>query len=322
MKAMFGKIQGFISGAKMAEISCLQGRHFLVTGCAEGSLGFATALQLLEQGAVVSVTVRKNSAAIAETLRQQLDRRYHHNIHAFDLDLLLYDSVEAFVQVYKETGLALDVLINNAGIHLDLMSRWDSPQLSADGFEIQWRVNYLGTAHLTYRLLPLLQASAITSGDSRVVNVVSQLHSKGLNSEFFNPQRPYNSWNAYGQSKLALVHFTRSIDTHFSKDGVTSYCLHPGAVYTNVAGKGLADTGVIEKMRKALAPVEKLFLKTPKQGAQTQIHCATAAKDVLMSGKYYRNAQIAVASTEADDSDVAERLWLNLQSWITASELA
>lgn len=319
---MFGKIQGFISGAKMAEISCLQGRHFLVTGCAEGSLGFATALQLLEQGAVVSVTVRKNSEAIAAALCELLDTRYHHNIHAFDLDLSLYDSVEVFVQAYKETGLALDVLINNAGIHLDLMSRWDSPQLSADGFEIQWRVNYLGTAHLTYRLLPLLQDSAITSGDSRIVNVVSQLHCKGLNSEFFNPQRPYNSWNAYGQSKLALVHFTRSIDTHFSKDGVTSYCLHPGAVYTNVAGKGLADTGVIEKMRKALAPVEKLFLKTPAQGAQTQIHCATAAKDVLMSGKYYRNAQIAVASAEADDSDVAERLWLNLQSWITASELA
>lgn len=317
---MFGKIQGFISGAKMAEISCLQGRHILVTGCAEGSLGFATALQLLEQGAVVSVTVRNNSAAIAEALCQHLDRSYHQNIHAFDLDLSLYDSVESFVQAYKETDLALDVLINNAGIHLDLMSRWDSPQLSADGFEIQWRVNYLGTAHLTYRLLPLLQDSAMTSGDSRVVNVVSQLHSKGLNSEFFNPQRPYNSWNAYGQSKLALVHFTRSIDTHFSKDGVTSYCLHPGAVYTNVAGKGLADTGIIEKIRKALAPVEKLFLKTPKQGAQTQIHCATAAKGVLMSGKYYRNAQIAVASTEADDSDVAEKLWLELKSWLAANQ--
>ncbi|WP_158601575.1 SDR family NAD(P)-dependent oxidoreductase [Zhongshania marina] len=317
---MFRKIQGFISGAKMAEVVSLQGRHFIVTGCAEGSLGFATALQLLGQGAVVSVTVRSNSGSIAEALCRQLDRRYHQNIHAFDLDLSHYDSVEAFVKAYTETGLALDVLINNAGIHLDLMSRWTSPQLSADGCEIQWRVNYLGTAHLTLCLLPLLQDSAAVSGDSRVVNVVSQLHSKGLNSEFFRHQRPYNSWNAYGQSKLALVHFTCSIDVHFSEHGITSYCLHPGAVYTNVAGKGLANTGMIEKVRNALAPLEKFLMKTPAQGAQTQIHCATAAKDVLSSGKYYSNIQVAAASSEADDSDVAEKLWLDLQNWLAASQ--
>lgn len=317
---MFGKIQGFIGGAKMAEMTCLQGRHFIVTGCAEGSLGFATALQLLEQGAVVSVTVRKNSGAIAAAFCRKLDSRYHQNIHAFNLDLSLYASVEAFIHAYKNKALALDVLINNAGIHLDLLSRWTSPQLSADGFEIQWRVNYLGTAHLTYRLLPLLQTSAEISGDSRVVNVVSQLHSKGLNTEFFNPQRPYNSWNAYGQSKLALVHLTRSVDRHFSKTGVTAYCLHPGAVYTNVAGKGLADTGMIEKVRNALAPVEKLFMKTPKQGAQTQIHCATAAKDTLVSGKYYRSTHLASASAEADDADVAEKLWGELPPWVMSNQ--
>ncbi|MBQ0795070.1 SDR family NAD(P)-dependent oxidoreductase [Zhongshania sp.] len=320
MTGMFGKIQGFVSGAKMAKTLNLQGRHFIVTGCAKGSLGFATALQLLEQGAVVSVTVRKNSAVIADALRQQLAASYHPHMHAFDLDLASYDSVEAFVQAYKTAGLALDVLINNAGIHLDLMSRWTSPTLSDDGFEIQWRVNYLGSAHLTYRLLPLLQASAATSGDSRIVNVVSQLHSRGLNSEFIQPRRPYNSWNAYGQSKLALVHLTRSIDRHFAKDGITSYCLHPGAVYTNVADKGLAGTGSIAAVRNALAPIERFFMKTPKQGAQTQIHCATAPKGELASGAYYRNMQIAIASAEANDSDVAERLWLDLQSWISQSE--
>ncbi|WP_373079601.1 SDR family NAD(P)-dependent oxidoreductase [Zhongshania sp.] len=320
MAGILEKIQGVISRAKMAEPIDLVGRHFIVTGCAEGSLGFATALQLLEQGGVVSVTVRNNSDAIAKALRQQLDARFQQNIHAFDLDLSQYNSVENFVRDYERAGLALDVLINNAGIHLDLLSRWTAPQQSADGFEIQWRVNYLGTAHLTYRLLPMLKASAAHSGDSRVVNVVSQLHSKGLNSEFVNPQRPYNSWQAYGQSKLALVHLTRSVDVHFANSGVTSYCLHPGAVYTNVAGKGLADTGIVEKLRNALAPVEKLFMKTPKQGAQTQIHCATAPKEILSSGKYYCDLQLAVASTEAEDASVAEGLWGELQSWITESD--
>ncbi len=302
------------------ELVDLLGRHFIVTGCAEGSLGYATALLLLQRGAVVSATVRSNSKAIVAALCQQLDDRFHHNIHGFDLDLSEISSVENFVRAYEATGLALDVLINNAGIHLDLMSKWTSPQRSADGFEIQWRVNYLGTAHLTLRLLPLLMASAKNSGDSRVVNVVSQLHNRGLNSEFTNPQRPYNSWNAYGQSKLALVHLTRSIDSRYSQFGISSYCLHPGAVYTNVAGKGLANTGIIEKVRNALAPIEKLFLKTPAQGAQTQIHCATAAKESLVSGGYYRNSKVVAASGEAGDAEVAEDLWVKLERWLAQSE--
>jgi retinol dehydrogenase 12 len=84
-----------------------------------------------------------------------------------------------------------------------------------------------------------------------------------------------------------------------------------------VAGKGLADTGLIEKVRSALAPIEKLFLKTASQGAQTQIHCATAARAVLNSGGYYCDLQLGVASTEADDAEVAERLWGNVQRWVT-----
>ena len=308
MSGLLRRIQGISGGINMAEPTDLECRHFIVTGCALGSLGFATALQLLAQGAVVSITVRNNSEAIAAALREQLAARFHQNIHAFDLDLSQFSSVEGFLRAYEAKALPLDVLINNAGIHLDLMSRWTSPQRSADGFEIQWRVNYLGTAHLTYRLLPLLKTSAAISGDSRVVTVVSQLHSKGFNTEFFTPQRPYNSWNAYGQSKLGLVHLTRSIDAHFAQHGISSYCLHPGAVYTNVAGKGLAGTGIIEKVRSALAPIEKLFLKTASQGAQTQIHCATADKAILSSGGYYCDRQLSAASAEADDADVAERL--------------
>ena len=307
------KIHAIITRSKMAEKKELTGRYFLVTGCAEHSLGFATAKQLLSQGGKVTITVRQNSQQIVCALKDQLPSECHEHLCGFEVDLANRDSVNNFTYNYRQSGWALDVLINNAGIHLDLMSKWTEPQCSEDGHEIQWRVNYLGTTHLTHCLLPLLKASAQRSGDSRVINVVSHLHNKGLNSEFFQSQRPYNSWNAYGQSKLALVHFTRSIDKHFASDGITSYCLHPGAVYTNVAAKGLANTGWIETLRNLLSPIEKLFLKTAKEGAQTQIHCATDDKQDLKSGGYYRNLQLAIASSEADDSEMAEQLWEELQ---------
>ncbi|NRB36892.1 MAG: SDR family NAD(P)-dependent oxidoreductase [Pseudomonadales bacterium] len=316
MTSILEKIHALMTGSKMAAVKDLTGRSFLVTGCAQGSLGFSTALQLLQQGAVVSITTRKNTQAIKARLQEKLSPIQERNLHAFDLDLASRDSVEAFVDVYKTSNLGLDVLINNAGIHLDLMSKWRQPLLSDDGFEMQWRVNYLGSTHLTLSLLPLLQTSAKTSGDARIINVISQLHTKGLNSEFFTPQRPYNSWFAYGQSKLALLHFTRSLDRRFNQDSISSYCLHPGAVYTNVAAKGLADTGWVETIRNALAPLERCFLKTAREGAQTQIHCATSDKKILRSGQYYRNSTLSIASSEGDDVEIADKLWQEQLQWM------
>ena len=72
-------------------------------------------------------------------------------------------------------GERLDVLINNAGVHLDLMSAWKEPRLTDDGFEIQWRTNYLGTMHLTHELRAALETTAGATGEARVVNVVSSL---------------------------------------------------------------------------------------------------------------------------------------------------
>lgn len=318
MARLAENLHAFITASARAEVKNLQGRHFIVTGCAIGSLGFATALQLLSQGAIVTVTVRNNNSAILAALQAQLSAELQGNIYAFDLDLSQRLSVEAFVQAYRELGLAVDVLINNAGIHLDLLSKWSEAKLSADGFEMQWRVNYLGTVHLTRLLLPLLSAAGAQHGDARVVNVVSQLHTKGLNSEFFNPRRPYNSWHAYGQSKLALLHFSQSLAERYTAQGISSYCLHPGAVATNIADTGLAEAKFINLLRRMLAPLEKLFLKTAKEGAQTQIHCATAAKTLLHNGGYYRNLKLQPCSEEANDYSVSERLWQQQELWLAS----
>jgi retinol dehydrogenase-12 len=107
-------------------------------------------------------------------------------------------------------GQDLDVLINNTDIHLDLLSRWSAPALSADGVELQWRTNYLGSLYLSHLLLPLLVSTTEKTGDARIVNVVSMLHSRGRSDHFFEPNRPYNSWDACGQSKLPLSYGVES----------------------------------------------------------------------------------------------------------------
>lgn len=276
-------------------------RHVLVTGAGERSLGFATARLLADLGAEVTITTRSGAAEVAEKLGPR--------VVGHDLDLADRDSVDAFARWYAAERGRLHVLVNNAGVHLDLRSRWQEPQL-LDGHEIHWRVNYLGTWHLTSRLLPLLQDAE----DARVVNVVSKLHRRGSNAALFDGVRPYDSWAAYGTSKLALIHHATEIGRRHP--GVTGYALHPGEVYTRIADRGLETSPVLARLRKLLAPVERWILRSPEDGAATTVHCATAPG---LAGGYYRDQAPADPSPDARDEAVAARLWGQTAVWLGSS---
>ncbi|MBW1762414.1 MAG: SDR family NAD(P)-dependent oxidoreductase [Deltaproteobacteria bacterium] len=308
----------FVSSA-YAEPVDLAGKKIIVTGASAGSLGFETARTLAQWGASVVVTTRSNAGAAVEAIQGQLQEAgARQRVDAHALDLSQRDSVISFVRWFVEAhGDSLDVLVNNAGIHLDLLSRWKEPRLTDDGFEIQWRTNYLGTAHLTHLLLPLLEQTGQATSDARIVNVVSHLHVKGSNDDLFGATRPYRSWEAYGNSKLALMHMTNELQRRYAhKSHVQAYCLHPGSVFTNVAGRGLEGTGFIEKARNALSPVEAFFLKTAEEGAQTQIYCASQPR--LRGGLYYEECKPGEASKEAANAEIAARLWNETQAWLGA----
>jgi NAD(P)-dependent dehydrogenase (short-subunit alcohol dehydrogenase family) len=281
----------------------------VVTGAGPGSLGAATAAVLDSWGAQVTVTTRSAADAAAWAIGPGVVGR--------DLDLTDVESVAAFGAWCQEQFGAdgLDVLINNAGIHLDLRSTWSEPHLTRDGYEIHWRTNYLGTMHLTHLLLPLILRAADRSGDGRVVNVVSKLHARGTNRFLFEPLTPYHSWDAYGQSKLALVHASSEIARRHSDRRLRAYAVHPGSVASNIADRGLEGHRILGAARRVLAPVERRVLLSPEHGAQTSVHCATAPD--AASG-YYRDCTRAEPSEAAGDVAVAQRLWDQTAAWVGA----
>jgi NAD(P)-dependent dehydrogenase (short-subunit alcohol dehydrogenase family) len=272
----------------------MAGKTVVVTGAAPGSIGGETADALRAWGATVITTTRSGGS------------------HPLDLSDPV--SVERFVDWYGGQHDSLDVLVNNAGVHLDLTSSWKQPHLTADGHEVHWRVNYLGTMHLTHRLLPALEKTAARTGEARIVNVVSMLHTRGRNDAMFEPAPTYSSWNAYGQSKLALVHAMHELQDRYRTQGVRSYAVHPGKVYTGIATKGLADHPVLGRVRGLLAPLERLLLLTAEQGAQTTLMCAT--EPGLEGGRYFDACRVRPASTEAEDRATAIRLWDETLAWV------
>jgi NAD(P)-dependent dehydrogenase (short-subunit alcohol dehydrogenase family) len=306
------RLRSRLFATPFAQAVDLRGKKIIVTGASPGSIGFETARTLSAWGADLVVTTRSNPKdAVAALAAAGPAAR----ISGQALDLSQAGSVARFAGWYAaEHGKQLDVLINNAGVHLDLLSQWKEPRLTPDGYEIHWRTNYLGSFHLTQRLLPLLQATAAQAGEARIVNVVSMLHARGSNAALFAAPVRYNSWNAYGTSKLALVHATFELQRRYAAAKVQAYCLHPGAVFTNIAGKGLAGNRMIGSVRNALSPVEEFFLMNPEEGAQTQIHCATYPG--LAGGLYYDKCRPAQPGADALDAGVAGRLWGETLEWV------
>jgi NAD(P)-dependent dehydrogenase (short-subunit alcohol dehydrogenase family) len=267
----------------------------VVTGAGPGSLGEATARALRDHGRVI--TTRRSGPRTAD---------FH------QLDLADAGSVRAFVDWLGEATDRVDVLVNNAGVHLDLRRKWREPQL-LDGHEIHWRTNYLGTAHLTRLLLPVLLRTAADVGEARIVNVVSKLHTRGRNEWLEGDVRPYDSWDAYGTSKLALVHEAAEIERRYGDRGLHGYSLHPGAVYTKVADRGLETAPVLGRLRRLLAPIERRTLTAPEVGARTGVFCATSAAAV--PGGYHLRSAAADASPEAADVQAGTALWERTSAW-------
>ena len=123
------------------------GQVAVVTGVGTGSLGEAIARGLRDLGFRVLTSTR--------TCQTTTDT------HA--LELTSRESVAEFARWVHESTDRLDVVVNNAGVHLDLRSAWHEPHL-VDGMEVHWRTNYLGTAQLTRLLVPLLLATAEAAG--------------------------------------------------------------------------------------------------------------------------------------------------------------
>ena len=301
-----------------AEKVDMTGRYVIVTGASPGSLGYETARVLAGWGACVVATCTRHVAPMEKSLKEDLRRMgaNKNNITARPLDLCDAGSVNRFATWYRNSQNGeLHVLVNNAGIHKNILNPRVRPPLSEDGFEIHWRTNYLGTYHLTSLLLPLLKQGGLESGDARLVNVSSHLHDRVNNADLFDATRHYHAWDAYGLTKLALVHHAYEIERRFAKQyNLYAMALHPGSVNTNLtrmeAPQGKIGR-VLHRLSSALASVVLLPLE---DGAQTIVMCAS--KHPIQGGGYYDRCNLADSSDESKDEAVSKLLWDRSEAWV------
>src|SRR2546421_3396505 len=266
----------------------LENRVFLVTGANSG-IGKATALGLVRLGGTVVMACR--SATRGEAARQDVVRDSGNSkVYLEIVDLASEESTRSFAEQFKRKYPRLDVLINNAGVYTP------HREVTPDGLERTFEVNYLSGFLLTHLLLDLLKKSA----PSRIVNVSSSAHSGGtIHFDDLQGERRYSGFGAYGQSKLAQVLFTRELARRLEGTGVTVNACHPGLSRTDL---GMGGTSAVVRFAT-------MFFKSPEKGAETPIYLSISPDVAGVTGKYFANKHIREPSRAAQDPGAARRLF-------------
>lgn len=295
----------------------MTGKYVLVTGASENSVGFSTSKVLADWGANVSTTCLSDCDVLQEKYERETSTSAK-EVSVYQLDLTDRASVNSFVERYREDKKGrLDVLVNNAGIHKNILKRKIEPPRSTDGYEVHWRTNYLGTYQLSRLLLPLLLEAPKSKGFPRIINVVSHLHDCVPNEVLFTGVSPYSSWKAYGRSKLALLHFTKELNRRYSADGLNVFALHPGSAATNLVMDGTGQPPQTGRWSRVLNQLNRLVLLSPMQGAQTSIACASNPD--FESGGYFERCELADHAFTVNDVEVAQVLWRQSDLWFNSN---
>ena len=261
--------------------------NILLTGATAG-IGKETAFALAQKNNILILPVR-NLAKGEELKKELLQKKPEAQIKLYACDLASMQSIKNFVEQIKQDFEQIDVLINNAGL-------WQNKlETSTDGIELTWAVNHLAPFLLTNLLLDLLKKAE----SARIVNVASDLHQGEINWQDVEFKKNFSGLNAYKQSKLANILFTRLLAEKLKGTKITVNALMPGFIATEI----------FRKMPSFVRWIIPLFAKTPKQGAETTVYLATSPEVASISGEYFKDKKQAKSSYYSKNMEAAQKLW-------------
>jgi len=200
-------------------IFSLKGKVALVTGGSRG-LGKTMARILVEAGADIIISSR-NAEALGTALEEILDgtdRRGHFVV----ADLTQRQETVALAQSALDAMGRVDILINNAGVnHPEPID-----EVTDEKWDRSLELNLSSCMALTRALAPQMKQRKW----GRIIYVSSIM---GLASK--------EARNAYSASKSALIGLARANALDLAKYNITSNCIAPGPILTDLTQNLLSD---------------------------------------------------------------------------------
>lgn len=258
-----------------------------ITGAGSG-IGQALALNLAQQGCHLALSdIDKDG--LTETLI--LLKNQPIKITQQILDVSDRQAVYAWAdQVVADHG-KVNLIFNNAGVAQSgtVMSN------SIEDYEWIININLWGVIYGTKAFLPYLEQA----GEGHVINISSVF---GLTSQ------PLMS--SYNATKFAVRGFTESLrqDLELTDSCVSTTCIHPGGIKTNIAKTARMDESVNQvtgaTREQAISDFEKMFLNTPEKAARVIINAVK------------KNKRRALIGPEARFFDWSVRLFPTGYQWL------
>lgn len=297
-KILFWKINSYSSLflGWIRNANSLKGKLFIVTGANTG-LGFETTKALVARGATVILACR-STEKMNEAIKKIREYTKEGEMIPLELDLASFDSIKSFVAIIKEKYPVFDCLINNAGLAVQ------NNQSTKENIELHCGTNHIGPFLLTNLLL-----DKIKENNARVVIVSSKMHEKASIDfdnfgKFTEKPRGERTNHLYNNSKLMNFYFAKEL----YKRGVDVHVCCPGLCNTDF----FRDYDPKFYHYILFSPVILFFLRSPEQGAQNIIYCAT--DDVNTEDKNPDKSYLVInlAQTKSKinlSDDISEKLW-------------
>jgi uncharacterized protein len=224
----------------------------LITGASSG-FGEEFARQYAEQGHSLVLVARRldRLQTLAEALRQQ----YRIDVVVEQVDLSAVAAVIQLHQRLRERGIAIDILINNAGHGLQgpfLDGQLDAALAMLD----------LDVASLT-AVTHVFAQDMRTRGRGKILLVASLLAYQGV-----------QNFAVYAAAKAYVLRLSEALHRELKRDGVTVTALCPG----------MSDTGFATAAQQKITPALKLLMMQPAPVVRAGIRALQAGRISVVPG--------------------------------------
>jgi NAD(P)-dependent dehydrogenase (short-subunit alcohol dehydrogenase family) len=195
-----------------------------ITGANKG-IGYEVARQLAAQEFIVLLGARdsQRGEAAANKLRAEGE------IHFIPIDVADERSIAAAAEMVSKQWRKVDVLVNNAGIILELSAKIRPAALELPMLKETFETNIFGAFAVIHHFLPLLKQSET----AQIINVSSGL---GSLTSMSDPNNMFYGSNAlaYNASKSALNAVTVSLAKDLASEQICINSICPGWVKTDL----------------------------------------------------------------------------------------
>ncbi|MDP4187346.1 MAG: SDR family oxidoreductase [Bacteroidota bacterium] len=195
------------------DIFQLKDKVVLVTGGGTG-LGFAISTCFIEQGAKVIISGRREEVLLKACEKLGSSASYVSN------DLANLDQIPAFVEKVKKIYGRIDVLVNNAGLHL----KKDLLEVTDEEFSEIIQVNQMAVFSLSREVAKLMK----DKGQGVIIMISSMASQYGIPKVI-----------AYSAAKSAIEGMTRAMSVELSPFGIRINCIAPGFIKTKMSAGAL-----------------------------------------------------------------------------------